>query len=128
MNKILIADDNKLILKIFKIYCRNYAIIPVFASNGYDAIQKLQCEAFFGLITDLQMPFVDGYELIQHCILHYPTLPIVVITGDDSFLKTSILQSPQILGVFTKPFRYQDIFELFKMSPSNDSTDYLEIK
>lgn len=63
--RILIAEDNKVnqivIERLLK--ARGHAI--VMAENGRIALEVLEREAFDLLITDVQMPEVDGYELVE---------------------------------------------------------------
>jgi chemosensory pili system protein ChpA (sensor histidine kinase/response regulator) len=52
------------------------------ANDGQDAIDVLRQEAFDVVLTDLEMPRVNGYELIEDLRRRYnsETLPIVVMT------------------------------------------------
>lgn len=66
MNKvILIADDSPSIRKFvsFALTMKGYKIIPV--SDGMEALEKLPKEKVNLVITDLNMPNLDGFELIK---------------------------------------------------------------
>lgn len=66
MNKvILVADDSPSIRKFvsFALTMKGYKIIPV--SDGMEALEKLPKEKVNLVITDLNMPNLDGFELIK---------------------------------------------------------------
>ncbi|PZD97406.1 hypothetical protein DNH61_03400 [Paenibacillus sambharensis] len=55
------------------------------AEDGEDAIEMLDSQAFDLVITDIQMPAVDGLELAGHIRGHYPDTAIVMLTGHAEF-------------------------------------------
>ena len=78
---ILFVDDNKFARdKIKKIYEQsNY---KVFTSNsGKDALSKLKNLNISLLVTDLNMPIMNGVELIRKVNEDIPNLPIIVMSG-----------------------------------------------
>lgn len=67
--KILVVDDERLIVKLFKMFFREkikskeYELI--FASNGKEALEKLQAESEIDMmLTDINMPEMDGLTLL----------------------------------------------------------------
>ncbi len=66
------------------------------AANGQDAMQALKEKAFELVITDIIMPDIEGFELINHISSHYPETHIIAISGGG---RTS---SPQYLEVASK--------------------------
>lgn len=67
--KILVVDDERLIVKLFKMYFREkikakeYELI--FASNGKEALEKLQADSEIDMmLTDINMPEMDGLTLL----------------------------------------------------------------
>ena len=65
MKKILVAEDNKLILETInhKLQKDGYDVVKVL--NGKDCLEHLQDNDVDLLITDLYMPFVNGHEVIN---------------------------------------------------------------
>jgi DNA-binding NtrC family response regulator len=55
------------------------------ASGGAEALDRLQQEAIDLVITDLNMPEMDGMELTKRIKSRTPTLPVIVITGYGTF-------------------------------------------
>lgn len=84
MPKILIVDDEKIMLKIAsKILSRDYDVIC--ADSGTKAIELFERERPDLVLSDLLMPEIDGYEL--HRLLQERSaepVPIIFMTADDS--------------------------------------------
>ena len=76
---ILVADDSPSIRKFvsFALTLKGYEIIP--ASDGMEALEKLPNAKVSLVITDLNMPNLDGYELIK------------AIRSNDEFKETPII-------------------------------------
>ena len=84
MPKILIVDDEKMMLKIAsKILSRDYDVIC--AGTGAEAIELFMHESPDMVLSDLIMPEIDGYELQRRLqeISSRP-VPIMFMTADDS--------------------------------------------
>lgn len=81
--RILVVDDDPKILFILSAALRglgsNFEITT--AGNGTDALTKIATEYFDLVITDIQMPDINGIELTRKVRSIQPSLPIVWITG-----------------------------------------------
>ena len=85
MNKIaLIADDSSTVRKFVSFALKSMGIEVVAASDGIDALEKLNTESFDLVITDLNMPHLDGYELISSIreIKDYKEIPIIILSSE----------------------------------------------
>jgi len=80
---ILVADDSPTIRKFvaFSLSVKGYEIIPV--SDGMQALEKLPSGNIDLVITDLNMPNVDGYELIRSIRGNeeLKELPIIILSS-----------------------------------------------
>ncbi len=80
---ILVADDSPSIRKFisFALSMRGYQIIP--ASDGMEALEKLPSEKINLIITDLNMPNVDGFELIKSIRSNdeFREIPIIILSS-----------------------------------------------
>jgi CheY-like chemotaxis protein len=54
------------------------------ASNGQEALAAIRQETPDLVLTDLQMPDMDGLKLVQEIRYHFPFLPVVLMTGQGS--------------------------------------------
>ncbi|MGC8744602.1 MAG: response regulator [Verrucomicrobiia bacterium] len=81
--KILIVDDDEDILVSYKEILKNLPFKPeVFTTtNGARAVAILDAEQFSLLITDLNMPQIDGFQVLTIVRRRFPDLKIVAITA-----------------------------------------------
>ena len=92
--KILLIDDDELILKVMNLILtiEGYNVIAV--NNGKDALEKIEAEKYDMVITDLMMPYSNGFEIISKFKQHPNALnvPIIVISsvGTESAIKEGL--------------------------------------
>lgn len=81
--KILIVDDDPLQLKLMEEILTNYGVQVTTEADATKVIALLRDHTYTLLITDIQMPKMDGFELIEK-IKTYPDLsaiPVIALTG-----------------------------------------------
>lgn len=85
MNNILVIEDDSELAYLFKSVLEhaNYEVTVAF--NGEEALDHLEKVYFDLIITDLMMPRMDGYELIEALRDTGSEVPILVITAKDAF-------------------------------------------
>ncbi len=79
----LIVDDSISVRKFVSAVLERYNYVTVLASSGPEAITALKKSDFDIVITDLEMPEMHGFELIEKIRKNekYKQLPIVILTG-----------------------------------------------
>ncbi len=103
---LLIADDSNLILNFLEkiVDTNNYNVLK--ANDGKEALDHLKNHYFYAILLDLNMPNVDGFEVLnylkEHELIH--TIPVIIITGDDTLETIQKAFSYPILDVLNKPF------------------------
>jgi len=85
MFNILVVEDDR---KLRNLFCTvlshsGYCAIP--AENGMSALEILDTEYIDLIISDIMMPGMDGYELIETLREHGYTMPILIITAKAQF-------------------------------------------
>ena len=85
MFKILIAEDDRELRQLFEhvLVKHGYAVTGV--SNGREALQAMAENYFDLVISDIMMPEMDGYELVESLRQSGHTLPVLMITARGSF-------------------------------------------
>ncbi|PID58297.1 two-component system response regulator [candidate division KSB3 bacterium] len=84
---ILIVDDSEMTRRLISTAIRRLEDIEYEeAKDGFEAIQKLPTNAFDMLFVDINMPNINGLELIDYCKQseQYRQIPIVIISTEDS--------------------------------------------
>ncbi|HXB45310.1 MAG TPA: two-component regulator propeller domain-containing protein [Puia sp.] len=107
---VLVVDDNATNRRIIKCQLEDWNMIPSMADGAKQALELLSGPDIFDLVlSDMQMPGMDGVELATIIKKNHPTLPIIVLTsmGDDSFK-----QHPGLFqSILTKPVRQHLLYE-----------------
>ncbi|MEW6049881.1 MAG: response regulator [Candidatus Zixiibacteriota bacterium] len=85
--KILIVDDSPTIVKFVSFSLKNSGFEVVTASDGMDAIEKISrlSSPVDLVITDLNMPNLDGYSLIDTLRKNetYRDTPIIILSSEE---------------------------------------------
>lgn len=114
MNKskrILVIDDEANVVFILSAILRTLSdVIEVaIANSGYDALRQIREGSFDLVITDINMPDIDGIELTKEVRLLRPDMQIVWITGYGS---SRVRAEGDRLGVYKcleKPVRISEL-------------------
>lgn len=106
MIKVLIVDDELEIRKGLHLKVDWLELgfeIVAEAMNGADAIEKLAEQSIDVVFTDMNMPIMDGVELLSHLKQHYPSIKAVVLTGYDDFEYTKAAIRHRAVEYLLKP-------------------------
>ena len=130
-NKILVADDNELVRKTFaaSLASSDYSVVQ--ASNGLEALQLVKKTQFLAVITDLQMPQMNGFELAYSVLNwheHRESRPmLILITGALSREITS--RAAELFdGILFKPVKVGMIEECIDNIVSQTEAEWRRIK
>ena len=80
-DKILIVDDDPVILELMGAYITSFGFDHDTASNGLEAVEKLKKNNFTIVFTDMIMPKMDGMLLLKHIREYYPKIDVIVTTS-----------------------------------------------
>ncbi|MBI1372970.1 MAG: response regulator [Phycisphaera sp.] len=81
MGKVLIVDDHPAILESIAAILDRARIDAVLADTGAAALDMIGRHRPDAVLCDLNMPHMDGLELLQHVRLYDPQLPVTMLTG-----------------------------------------------
>ena len=86
-SKILVVDDSPTVVKFVSFSLKNKGFDIVTACDGMDAIEKISnmSERIDLVITDLNMPNLDGYGLIDTLRSNemYADTPVIILTSEE---------------------------------------------
>ena len=111
MGTVLIADDDELCRNLLATKLREAGHRVYEAHDGKEALDFFVAIAPHAVVTDLQMPRMDGHELIAELRKIGATIPIFVVSGGGK----KNLATARELGAdlcFSKPFEYGHLVEL----------------
>ena len=78
--RILIADDEKEIVEILKLYLENEGYEIVETYDGIDALEKLQTNEVDLAVVDIMMPGMDGFNLTKR-IREIKNIPVIILSA-----------------------------------------------
>jgi len=109
--KVLIVDDDQEMLRILKKdlekYSRTFSVLA--AEDGLAAVEVLKKNNISLVITDLEMPQMDGLALLNHLKERYPDIPAIVITDSSMPEEQKLAQEEGAAGYVEKPFIIEDL-------------------
>jgi DNA-binding NtrC family response regulator len=109
MKKILVTDDEDTVRMVLKQMLEQSGFAVDTAKNGVEALEKLKADTFSMLISDINMPEMDGVELLGKVKQLMPELPVIFITA---FGKNQVIMQAMRSGLsnyIEKPFRMNDV-------------------
>jgi two-component system, NtrC family, response regulator HydG len=106
---ILIVDDNYDMLELLHRNLKAQNFHTYKASSVIEAIDILKYSTIDLLITDLQMPGINGIELIKYVEEHFPSIPKLVVTGFPSVDSAVEAVKSGALDYLAKPFTSEEL-------------------
>lgn len=107
--RILVAEDNKSIQDVVSRFLDFMGFEVALAGNGVEALSLFLANPFDLVLTDLEMPVMDGWRL-THCIKERsPNTPVVLMTGGDRETVWKKVEGGPVDSVIFKPFRLEDL-------------------
>lgn len=81
MPRILVVDDDSVILELIDEILKTHGYEVVTASNGKSGIEELEKDFFDLVLTDLVMPDIDGMDLLAYITENLPDTKCIILTG-----------------------------------------------
>ncbi|MCB0452489.1 MAG: sigma-54-dependent Fis family transcriptional regulator [Aequorivita sp.] len=106
---ILIVDDDINILELLQRHLHSLDYHTYKAISVKEAVSILRDTEIDLLITDLKMPEVDGFQLIQFASEHYPNMPKLVVTGYPSVQDALSAIKSGAVDYLVKPFTRKEL-------------------
>lgn len=122
---VLIVEDNAAVRSGLERVLARAGFGVTTASNGLEALAKLEQQAFQGVVCDLMMPGMDGMTLFEQLEARHPEMAqrLLFVSAwlDDPTVQQFIERSGR--PVLTKPFEIQHLISAVRdlvAEPSND--------
>ncbi|WP_207532893.1 hybrid sensor histidine kinase/response regulator [Desertivirga arenae] len=116
--KVLVVDDNETNLKILRLQMEQWKLLPELAPSAEHALGLLSSGKKYDLVvTDMQMPEMDGVDLSKLIKKNYPSLPIILLSsiGDETKKKYPDL----FASILTKPVKQQHLYKVVQKELSS---------
>ena len=108
---ILVVDDNANIREVLLVILSGSGYRCESAKNGLDAMQRVRQSRFDAVVTDLEMPEMDGIALTREIRQQFSSLPVMVMTGhsDEEYRESAFRAGAK--EFLSKPFDISDLIK-----------------
>lgn len=116
MKNILIVDDFENTRKVVEFSLKQIEHTSIMAENGEEALAYFDGRDIDLLITDLNMPKMDGIELVRRVrqIEKYQFIPIIMLTTERNEKKKQMADEVKVTTWVQKPFDFERFLKIVK--------------
>lgn len=113
---ILTVDDSSSIRQMVNFTLKGAGFDVIGAVDGKDALNKLNGTSIHMLISDINMPNMDGLELVRQVRKNsaYRFIPIIMLTTESQAGKKQEGKSAGATGWIVKPFKPEQLLAVVK--------------
>ena len=113
---ILVVDDSASIRQMVAFTLKSSGYEVVEAVDGMDGLEKAKSKSFNLILTDQNMPRMDGLTLVKslRALPQYKTVPILMLTTESSDAMKAQGKAAGATGWLVKPFDPQKLIEVVK--------------
>jgi two-component system, LytTR family, response regulator len=109
--KLLLVDDHQDALEILEYFIRD---LPFFhlvgtCTNGDELVEKVMVHKPDLVLSDINMPFMNGMDAIKECLSFYPSLKFIFITGYDEFAVEAFRMTA--VDYIVKPYEKERLYK-----------------
>lgn len=113
--KIVVADDEPDIRRLLDRILTRAGFHVLTATDGQEALDLIAPDTTVAaLLTDVQMPRMNGYELAAHVTTTWPHIPVVFISGYPAALLENADKLPAHYGFVKKPFTPHEVLQAIR--------------
>ena len=111
---ILVADDEESIREIVQLHLENQGYTVITSKNGEEAIDALKEFDISLAITDIKMPKVDGFGVLDYVKTHCSYVPVIVLTGYIDVETAVNSMKKGALDYVSKPIKRDEFIDVVK--------------
>ena len=113
--KIMVVDDEPDVLKLIKSIVEPLGYEVLALADSREAARRLESEKFDGIVLDILMPHLDGFELARRARASSLNggAPVLMITGLNDIDTMRKCFSLGVTFFLNKPFTYERLYSLF---------------
>ncbi len=108
-SQILLVDDQRALLESMQALLRISGYSVEMATSGAQALEALQQGRFNLVLLDLQMPGVDGHEVLRFIKKHEIDTEVIVVSGESSFFSVKSAMRNGAYDFIRKPYDPEEL-------------------
>ncbi len=114
MKRALAVDDSATMRNLVKIALEAEGFVVDTAENGQAALELTKRNTYDVVITDINMPVMDGLQFIREFRSTNRTTPVLVLTTETEAAKKEEAKRLGATGWIVKPFKPEDLVKVVK--------------
>ncbi|MCP4488204.1 MAG: response regulator [Gammaproteobacteria bacterium] len=117
--EVLVVDDSGMARKMISRTLNKMGIEKITqAADGADAIPLIQANHYDLIVTDFNMPEVDGHELLRFIRneSNQSSVPVLMVTTEGDASKLAAIQHDGVSAIMDKPFEVAEVKQLIETS------------
>ncbi len=107
--KILIIEDNPVLRENLVFLLKKSGFVTESAKNGQEALEKISKTFYDAMVLDINMPVMNGKELLQNLKNREKNIPTIVLTANSLLEDKLALFQLWVLDYMTKPFEIPEL-------------------
>ena len=108
-NKALVIDDDKITLELLTFQLKSEGFDVVTAETGAKGLEHAKSTEFDVILTDLNLPDINGIEMVRQSKMISPETEIIIVTGYDKAEKAIEATRVGAYGYRVKPLNFEDL-------------------
>jgi CheY-like chemotaxis protein len=119
--RVLVVEDESAIRGLVSMVLESEGYVADGASDGVEALAKVRRHPPDALIVDLDLPILNGCDLVRACRADQETrhLPIIAVSG---VIGSEMTRELDVQGFLSKPFSLDTLLDLLRDLTSQDSS------
>lgn len=112
MARVLVIDDDEEIRTLVSAMLERAGHKPEVASSGGEGLRMFGQKKAHLVLTDINMPGIDGHEVIAALRVLHKDVPIIAMSGGSEIAKDELLLKASRMGaseVIMKPFEFEQL-------------------
>jgi CheY-like chemotaxis protein len=107
-----VVEDNPFNIMVAQSLLERSGAIVEVATNGVEALEKIEPNKYRLVLMDLNMPVMDGFEATRHLRARGITLPVIALTASLPAEVEKDVQSAGLTDIVVKPFNPDELFRV----------------
>jgi CheY-like chemotaxis protein len=112
--EILLVEDHPINQKMAAALLKKLGFSVDVASNGVEAVDMHHAKSYVGIIMDIQMPIMDGFEATTQIRSSNETIPIIALTGNPDHDFEQQMKNLKMNGYLKKPIDIEHLTTTLK--------------
>jgi len=114
--RVLVVDDEPEICHLIEQVLSREGYQVDVSFSGIEALQMIKSFNYHLLLTDLEMPEVDGIELTRKAKKQHPEIRVIMVTGNAAVDAAIRSLRHRIDGYITKPFKISELRKVVRQT------------